>query len=154
MIETYHYTTGECLTQILKCGEARAATTGIHAREVAVVWFSRCPTFEPTARKGLVEAATGRRKTATLQEMEDFAQGLFRIVVDEAILVRWPELARVARIPSGTVRKLESSARAAGSLPWQWAGSVRPVPASAFVRVEQIDAESGALAELRWRSET
>ena len=75
----WHYTTADRLQGIQSTGLLLPATAGVPATERPVAWFSLHSRFEPTAAKGLIDATTGQRRTATLAEMLALCGGLVRL---------------------------------------------------------------------------
>jgi len=120
----WHYTVGARLVAILESESLKPATAGIGAGERPVVWFSLNQTFEPTAAKGIVDARTGERRTATIDEMEQIGGGLFRFGIEPRKLLNHDRLRRAARINSETWRALVAAARRFGSDPNDWFGHV------------------------------
>ena len=123
----WHYTTADRLPSIQSSGLLLPATAGIAATERPVTWFSLHPHFEPTALKGLIDPATGRRRTATFEEMLALCGGLARFGMPARALLTGDALRRKARISSAAWRQLCVAGTKCGASPAQWFGFVGPV---------------------------
>lgn len=145
MTTYWHYTTGDCLADILADGEIMPATGGIPVHEKPMVWFSANPQWEPTATKGVIEPS-GWRRDSTLAEMMHNCGGLYRIAVNKS-LTPWPRVGAQAGIGKPLRQALEMAARAASANPDDWAGFIGAIPATAIEMIEKLD-ESG-----RWVAE-
>ena len=123
----WHYTTADRLQGIQSTGLLLPATAGVPATERPVAWFSLHPRFEPTAAKGLIDATTGQRRTATLAEMLAQGGGLVRLGMPARELLSGDALRRKARISNATWRQLCAAAVQCGSSPQHWFGFVGAV---------------------------
>ena len=125
----WHYTTSQKRALIDAAGQLRPADAFIGPNERPAVWFSLNQRWEPTASKGIIDAATGRHRTATIAEMIEFAGGpLVRYGIAPRLLLPSGELRRRARIAGHTWRGMVASGRAVGANPADWFGSLQPVP--------------------------
>ena len=143
----WHYTTGNCAAGIVSDGNILPATGGLPPGELPVVWFSRLNRWEPTASKGIVDAATGFRRWATRSEMERFGNGLYRFGVIASQLLDWGELQRRALISRREAQFLTRSGAKVGALPANWMGTLSPVPLSQVVAMQRLIGE-------QWISDT
>lgn len=125
----WHYTTAEKFNRINETGAilTEDQTTGIIEGLRGAVWFTTRQTFEPTARKGIIE--NGKRRTATLEEMRKYCGGLVRIGVkaDSAFLFTWETWKEFCTIGRDTIRGLAQSARRQGSDVATFRASLDPV---------------------------
>ena len=142
----WHYTTGDCVAGIRESREIRPATAYIPANEKPVVWFTQSSIWDNTASKRLVNPVSGDSRVMTLAEMNDNCGGIFRIQVDNSVLIPWPALASAANITLRWRKMLEESARAMGSVPGLWAGHIGPIDAEKIVSIERIDPRTGTRA--------
>jgi hypothetical protein len=133
----WHYTTGENFRAILESREIRPATLYVPKDEKPVVWFSTNPGWEPTATKGIIDEFTGQRRNATFQEMNELAQGLVRIAVEDSAAPHgWEAFKRLSGIRPRFARGLYRVAIGEGAKPSQWFASFEPVPISRWLAVE------------------
>jgi hypothetical protein len=141
----WHYTTGDLLASIEADGEIEPAIAGLkHGpisedlraqleeivatgvskkvplpfKERPVVWFSRRPTWEPTATKGVIDG--GVRRTATIAEMVERGGDLARIGVEPAGLFSWTYHVNKGGLSKKDARALERAAREVGAAPGDW----------------------------------
>ncbi|QTD44221.1 hypothetical protein [Ottowia testudinis] len=126
----WHYTTGDKFKHIAACGYLMPTAVGIPAGERPLLWFSLHPRFEPTARKGILDA-DGVQRAATLTEMMTHAGGLVRFGVPPRGLLTGQTLRRAARIKREDWAMLDKTARDAGANSAQWFGSLDPIAISA-----------------------
>lgn len=127
----WHYTTMNCLSGIIRDGVIRPATAGVPGNERPIVWFSRRPTWEPTATKAIVRSGMIRR--ATLEEMGVLA----RIgVAPEVASFNWDQLRRQSGMRSGDARRLERAAIDQASFPGDWYGTFDPVPREKWLVIQ------------------
>lgn len=117
------------------------------AREKAVVadskilLFSGNQVWEPTSYRYL-ERPDG--SVLELHRLEDYAEvGLlvYRIGVPRGILKPWSILIRQARVPARMAQALANSARRLGSDPYDWYGSLIPVPRQQWASVQILTAD-------------
>lgn len=127
-MNTYHYTVGSKVAAILRSGALLPITADLEPGERAVIWFSTQPSWEPTATKLLLNPQTGELRRASRLELHR-TLGLFRFALpaDDARLVRWPALRRIARISDAMARHLARSGRERGARPADWSGSLVPI---------------------------
>jgi hypothetical protein len=139
----WHYTTTERFNGIHATGLIFPATAGVPANERPVCWFSVNQQFEPTAAKGLVDGATGKRRTATTAEMVEFAGGLVRLGMPARELLTGEALRRKARISNSAWAGLCRAAAQCGAVPVQWFGAVGDVELTQCT-VEHFDPKTSA----------
>lgn len=142
----WHYTTGEKFEGIKRSGYIHPATANVPEHERPVVWFSLNQHFEETARKGIIDPATGQRRWATLAEMRELCGGLVRIGVPAHSLLTGEALRRKARMSSAVWRSLVKVGTEQGADPAQWFGIAGAVDL-ALCAVQQMD-KSGNWCEV------
>ncbi|MFL9670471.1 hypothetical protein WIX39_026310 [Variovorax sp. AB1(2024)] len=123
----WHYTIGALMPSIAAAGILKPATAGIPAHETPVVWFSTNQIYEPTASKGLI-GKDGSRRWATLQEMQEFGGGLYRLGIEPNRLLTGAALRLRARINRAEWARLCASAKEAHANPNDWFGHIGPMP--------------------------
>ncbi|MBN9407231.1 MAG: hypothetical protein J0I00_17635 [Burkholderiales bacterium] len=124
----WHYTIHDKRAAIDAAGELRPADAFIGANERPVIWFSLNQRWEPTASKGIIDAKTGARRTATIAEMVELGGGpLLRYGIAPRLLLPSNELRLRARISGRMWRGMVASGRAIGANPSDWFGSLQPV---------------------------
>lgn len=123
----WHYTTTDRFKSIEAMGLIHPATAGVPENERPVCWFSVNQFFEPTAAKGVIDAATGQRRTATIAEMVEGAGGLVRLGMPARELLTGETLRRKARISNRTWATLSHAATQCGAMPSQWFGWIGAV---------------------------
>ena len=141
----WHYSTADRLQSIQRSGLILPASAGIPATERPVAWFSLHPRFEPTAAKGLVDRATGKRRTATIAEMIDIGSGLVRFGIPARELLTGEALRRKARISNAAWRQLCASGIQCGANPSHWFGLIGPMEL-ARCDVQHFDPSTGTWA--------
>jgi hypothetical protein len=75
----WHYTTGDHLPSIIGEWTIRTASAAVRHGERPIVWFSTNAHWEQSARKGIYDACTGSTHTASMDEIHERANGLYRI---------------------------------------------------------------------------
>jgi hypothetical protein len=101
----------------------RIRKTGVRwFQEQPAVWFTKRPTWEPTASKG--------------------RGGLARIGVHRAGLTTWAEHRKTSGIDPGTARGLVLAARDVGSNPGDWFAYYDAVPRTMWVAIQRWRAGS------------
>lgn len=139
MTTAWHYTTGERFLSIVECGFLLPATALITSKERPVVWFSLNQEWEPTANK-MLRSPDGTLIFLDKEGTCKFGGGLVRFGYPLERTIRWPLLARKAKIPPTTRVGLELAARENGSNPNDWCGVLRPVPLDELT-IEVLDGE-------------
>jgi hypothetical protein len=121
----WHYTVGARAADILRDGFIRAATEGVPAGELPIVWFSTRQVWEPTATKGYV--IDGVRREATMREMIEDGDGLWRFGIPVSGLLAWGPLQQAAGMTRETARRLARAAQRQGADQFFWYGTLAPV---------------------------
>lgn len=133
----WHYTLFATVTQIIASGMIRRAHSNVTMGERQAVWFSCRETWEPTATKGLLNARTGDRRPATVQEMVYAGGALARIEVAEATAqYTWRAHRQIGQVDARIADALESGARTDGADPEQWRVTYRDVPVESILSVD------------------
>lgn len=81
-----------------------------------------------------------------LHKLEDYAKhgmDVYRIGVRRSLLYPWLRLMELVKMPPQMGRSLEKIAREIGSNPFDWWGTVKPVPNRKWQSVEVYDPETG-----------
>jgi hypothetical protein len=132
----WHYTTGWHFVQIVKSNVLLPATAYIARRELPIIWFSLEQFWEPTAQKAMNPLQLLGMNGTYLH-----GGGLIRFGISPSRLIPWPQLGRLARIPSRIMRSLERVARHQGARPELWCGTIDgPI---ALPDIEAIDCFDG-----------
>jgi hypothetical protein len=137
----WHYTTGEKFMKIVQSGFLLPSSVGVAAGEQPILWFSSEQFWEPTAQKALVQ--NGELIRLGMKGTFERGGGLVRFGVLPSQLVRWPRLAKVARIPSGMRRSLERTGRDQRSVSERWLGLIgQPLALNEVDAIEVFDGNS------------
>ncbi|MDA9344085.1 hypothetical protein N9R06_03225 [Algibacter sp.] len=136
-MKLYHYTHTKALKQILKDGKIKIATASAPRKTKPIAWVSAHEHFEPSALKGYVTYL--EQRTLTFKEQfEGF--GCVRIeILPHSNLHTWAKLYHSANYEDGTYRSLTDAGIDAGANPDDWYGSLKPIPAKYFIKVEMFD---------------
>jgi hypothetical protein len=124
----WHYTTGQCMANILLDGFIKPATAFVPPSEKPITWFTTSPYWEETANKGM-QGEDGKRRTASREETEKLGGGLFRIgVADDYPLRRFMRITLESRQDRALTRALIETAQEVGSNPYaDWWGTFNKV---------------------------
>lgn len=123
----WHYTIGTRAETIMAGGFILPATLHVPTGEKPIVWFSTRQDWEPSATKGIADARGVHVRSATMEEMIALG-GLWRFGLASSELLPWGRLKEAARIRRRMLEGLLSVARKAGADPYDWHGSLQPVP--------------------------
>lgn len=124
----WHYTTGEKLDSIQVDCVIRPATLYVSEWEVPVVWFSMNQYFERTATKRIRTEESGEiGRPATLPEMRELGDGIYRLGVSPRSLLGGEALRRKAKIDRKTWAAMGAMARDIGASEFDWWGSLSNV---------------------------
>jgi hypothetical protein len=125
-----------------------------HQREKKILWFTENQVWEPASYRGYQNEVTG--EAYDLLKLEDYAahnMRVFRIgVLAGGIIKPWSRLQRIAHIHPDMVRELDQHGLEIGSNPFDWWGSIFPVPMKLWVSVQEL--KDGAWEELTRASES
>lgn len=150
----WHYTYGHRIGEILSSGvllppcrcpdyhlsdAAAIAHTQEGRADGKLLLFSERQDWEPASYRGVQKDGV----IVDLHRLEDYADmGAYRIGVSTAFLKPYMRLCSMVRMPKKMDVALRATAAGHGSNPFQWWGSVLPVPASKWSAVQQYDFES------------
>ena len=138
----YHYTTGDRFLRIIASRAILPATAYVNPPEIAAVWLSSAPLWEPSATKGVIE--DGVRRQANLAELILLCGCLVRIEIDSDA-VRWlgpSDFADALGIPPEVRQRLLAAGFEMGANPTDWSAVAGPVPLTAFRRIDfSVEAE-------------
>lgn len=132
----WHYTTGALFMKIVESGFLLPTSVGVQAPELPVLWFSKHPVFEPTARKAVLE--NGKIRVLSVRETFERGGGLVRFGVKPEGLYQATALRAAAKIPRRTWKALESIAHRQGSNSQNWWGTTEALPIDSIV-IEVMD---------------
>jgi hypothetical protein len=121
-------------SSILQLGESIKKDRGFQA-DSKLLLFSQRADWEPASFRGLVVGGT----LIDLQKLEDYeAYGMrvYRVGVSRGLLHPWMRLKRLCGMPPRMARGLEKIAREIGSNPFDWWGTMRPIPQDKWRSVE------------------
>ncbi len=133
----WHYTVDVHIPDILRCGYVDVARLYLAPGEKPVAWFSANQFWERTVRKLVCKTLGEASPPWGLEEM--FSHGVHGVrigVLPEAAPLGWTALRAQANIPSKMVRTLLRVAQQWGANPWDWYGSLTPVPAEQWQATE------------------
>lgn len=123
MNNNWHYTAWATLPAIVESGELRPSNEGADG-ELAVLWFSANPQWEPTATKMLRSPGWRLRELGFKEQAERFGCVRFGIPADDPRLLKWPVACRAAGTPREQRRALEIAGRKRRGNPAHWFGCV------------------------------
>ena len=97
--------------------------------------FSQRDDWEPASYRGLV---VGGRviDLHRLEDYEAYGKRVYRIGVSRDLLHPWMRLKRLCGMPTSMAKALEQTARDIGSNPFDWWGTMRPIPQDQWRSVE------------------
>ena len=107
--------------------------------DAKMLLFSAREDWEPASYRGI---SVGGR-IIDLHKLEDYETHgvrVYRIGVDRDILHPWVRLKRLCGMPHGMAKSLETIARKVGSNPFDWWGTMRPIPIEKWRSIEVYDA--------------
>ena len=144
-MKLYHYTTPGHLERILQDGEIKLATASAPRGTKPVAWVSANEHFEITALKKYTNVDNagnyGSSGCYTFQEQLDEV-GLVRIEVKHySNLHTWGKLKYSAKYDEQTYYALERGGLNVGANPNEWYGSIKPIPAKYFIKIEIYDVD-------------
>jgi hypothetical protein len=146
----WHYTTGEKFALIAESGHLTPATLGVEPPELPIVWFSINQYFENSAKKA-VETEDGSYRSATLSEMHEHADGLYRFGYPIQNLKCGEPLRKAAKMKSIVWRFLAKRAKVMKANSLEWFGHVGENLSIEGMRIEVMgdDLKWKALGELQ-----
>jgi len=123
----YHYTIGAKLAAIRATGALLQSSLLLEDGERPVVWFSRHPIMEPTARKGWL-SSDGSYRSLTTQETHQLGGGLYRFRLSpEFPTISFHDYKKCSGISEEMYLQLSSQGRKDGANPNDWRVSFVPV---------------------------
>jgi len=117
----WHYTTGEKFRLIVNSGVLLPTPVGIGADEKPVLWFSKHPYYEPTARKAVIEE--GVLRILPVPELFQRGGGLVRFGYPTALLHHGDVLQAEAGISSNDWCAMAANGKRQGGDAEDWWGS-------------------------------
>jgi len=132
----FHYTRIGNLKKILADGKIIQAGTFVEPPEMPVVWFSYRQDWEPTATPGLIDEASGTRRSLTFEEFA-YRETPARIEIDpQAAPLDWRAWRKSSGVKARMVKALEESALRQDADTADWRMSFDPVPLDHWRAVE------------------
>jgi hypothetical protein len=135
----WHYTTGHFFLKIVESGFLLPTGIGVEAPEKPLLWFSKHPVFEPTARKGWREG--GKHRVLSVQETRERGGGLVRFGIKPEALLHGNSLRAGARMSLKVWNHLERVAQEQGSTNRNWWGTTEALPINSMI-IEVMDEDS------------
>ncbi len=123
----WHYTPWACLPRIVDTGALRGSNVGAPG-ELAMLWFSANPQWEPTATKMLIDK-TGKILQMTFTQQVVRAGCIrFGLPAGDLRLLDWRAACTAAGTPRATRRNLETVGKSSGGNPAHWFATIAQVP--------------------------
>ncbi|HPT73000.1 MAG TPA: hypothetical protein PLE74_12060 [Candidatus Cloacimonadota bacterium] len=132
----WHYTTGEKFGQIVESGCLLPTGVWVEPPEEPILWFSKHPYYEPTARKEYMK--DGEIRLLTVEEMYRLGGGLVRLGMKPVTLLQGNALRAAAKMPLGIWNALGRIALQQGSCAQHWWGTLDAIPVDSMV-IEVMD---------------
>lgn len=111
--------------------------------DAKLLLFSQREDWEPASYRAVSFMGL---MTIPLTKLEDYAARrieVFRIGVQRSLLHPWTRLKEMVKMPPQMGRNLERTARELGSNPFDWWGTLKPVPDAKWQAVEVYDPKTG-----------
>jgi hypothetical protein len=121
-------------SSILQRGESIKKNRGFQA-DSKLLLFSQRADWEPASFRGLVVGGT-LIDLHKLEDYEAYGMRVYRVGVSRDLLHPWMRLKRLCGMPPVMARALEKIAREIGSNPFDWWGTMRPIPQDKWRSVE------------------
>ncbi len=121
-------------SSILQLGESIKKDRGFQA-DSKLLLFSQREDWEPASYRGL---ALGGKviELLKLEDYEAYGKRVYRVGVSRDLLHPWMRLKRLCGMPPAMAKALEKIAREIGSNPFDWWGTMRPIPQDKWRSVE------------------
>jgi hypothetical protein len=121
-------------SSILQLSESIKKDRGFQA-DSKLLLFSQRADWEPASYRGLT---VGGRiiDLFKLEDYEAYGKRVYRVGVSRDLLHPWMRLKRLCGMPPQMARGLEKIAREIGSSPFDWWGTMRPIPQDKWRSVE------------------
>jgi hypothetical protein len=134
----WHYTVGDCLSEIILEGIIRPATAGVPLNERPITWFTASPEWEETANKNWL-TPSGKIIRLGREETRERCGGLFRIgVSDKYPLQHFARIIDRARQDKRETRVLVAAAKEVGSNPMrEWYGTFDCVAIGDWAEIDE-----------------
>ena len=132
----WHYTTGDCLQQILESECIRPATACVPDGERPAVWTTTSPRWDETANKSYIDDR-GVRRSGDRTTTERLGYGLARIEVrPEAAPIDWTTFKATSGIDPRIASGLARTGKRLGSRPTDWFVSYEPIALEDWLSIE------------------
>ena len=139
-------------SSILEFGESIKKDEGFQA-DSKLLLFSQREDWEPASYRA---ARLGGRIVPVhrLEDYELYGWRVYRVGVSRDLLHPWMRLKRLCGMPPAMARALEQIARDLGSNPYDWWGTLKPIPDTKWKAIEIYDPETKTWQELErnWES--
>ena len=127
-MKLYHYTLGIKLASIFNNGCIKTSPLKPIWPEKPIAWLSTNANYEKSALKMGVMPGGEESKILTMDQMEEFGQGIYRFVFDSknlnGIIFPWKTLRKKSKINPVIIKRLEYRATAIKSQTSQWFGTL------------------------------
>ena len=123
-------------------GQHKAHGDAGYENDKKLLLFSANDYWEPASYRA-IQSPDG--KIVDLHSRSDYAKvgfRIFRFGVDRSRLHAYTKLKRLARLPNDMAQSLEALARKLGSNPYDWWGTLSPVPKEQWETVEVLEGET------------
>jgi hypothetical protein len=104
--------------------------------DASLLLFSQREDWEPASYRGVMDIDGNVFDLPKLEDYEAHQIGVFRIGVSRSLLHPWIRLKEISKMSVGMAAGLEKIARDIGSNPFDWWGTMRPVPQDKWRAVE------------------
>ena len=143
-IMAWHYTKGINFKSIIE-SKFLIPTAGALLPPIwPILWFSLNQHWEPTAAAAIMKK--DNLQHCSMEETLEAGGGLIRFGAysdrPESKFIKWPKIAKKARIPKSLIKSLEQVAYDQGSLPKEWLGRFNPFPVDTCDSIQVIDQET------------
>jgi len=116
--------------------------------DASLLLFSQRKDWEPASYRGLMDSDGNVVNLHRLEDYEVYGMDVFRIGVSRSLLRPWIRLKEMSKMSGGMAAGLEKTARAVGSNPFDWWGTMRPIPQDKWEKVEVYNPEIKAWESL------
>lgn len=118
----WHYTTVDKFELIQQSGMLTPADIGVQPPELPIVWFSLATYFENSARKGISDTTGAGLRAATVEEMYELGNGLYRLGCPISKLLTGERLRKAAKMSMIQWKRLLKVAQHMKATPGDWWG--------------------------------
>jgi len=112
--------------------------------DASLLLFSQREDWEPASYRGLADRDGNVFDLHRLEDYEVYGMDVFRIGVSRSLLHPWIRLKDMSKMSAVMAAGLEKTAREIGSNPFDWWGTMRPIPKDKWKKVEVYNPETKA----------